>query len=891
MTLVAPPGDQLTLLIGYDRSGVSDATLGWIAERLNEILTAVTVTEDVRAAVFLDRPVAAEASEPDLRGSTLADWGTTVDPAAPAVTAEGVTIDFREFDSRANRLARWFVSRGIGPEMVVAVAIPRTIDAVVTAHAICRAGGVYLPVDPDQPAQRIEKILQTAAPALVLRTLDDIDTGGFPDSGLTDADRLTPLRSANTAYLLFTSGSTGVPKGVSVPHAAIVNTFEWLQRECRFGPGDTVLYRTPPIFDAAMVELFLPLHVGARIVLTRPGGHRDPFYQAQLMRAERVTAIQMTPSMLTVLAEEADLSGCTDLRCVYIGGEALPPATAHRMRALTGAVVYNLYGPTEAAVNITYHETVDADTRSVPIGVPAAGSGVHVLDDRLRPVPVGTIGDLYLTGIQLASGYRSRPDLTAGAFVADPFGARSGGAGGERMYRTGDLVKWTPAGELDYVGRSDSQVKLRGQRIELGDIESALLACVGVALAVVLLREDTPGDQRLVAYLVARSGVELDTEAVREQLRTALPAYMIPAAFLLLVHIPRTASGKIDRKALPAPDSAAPEPMITTVMRDAGPLDAVRETMAAVLSIPEIDVDADFFAEGGHSLIAVRLIGRLVRAGFAVVLDDVFAAPTPRALASRIGTAETGTARPADGLAALGRRLDPVLELRTGGSATPLFCVHQIGGTAWKYAPLARLLRVDRPIVGLQLPSLTDRDFHVRTLDDLARYYLTAIRRIQPQGPYHLLGYSLGGNIAHAMAAILEAEGEPVGYVGLLDSYPLSNLTDRAAQSLANPTGLDALLPEMAEYSPELSVAVRTAATALLRMVTESESPRYSGTMVLYSGDTGAEPERVAAQMTGWQAAGARLTVRRLPYSHNDIATIGLIEVAALLDVDPALRT
>ncbi|MBC7300500.1 MAG: amino acid adenylation domain-containing protein [Nocardia sp.] len=935
MTLIAPPGAQLELVIWYDRAAVADATLARISERISAILTAVTTTAEVRPEPFLEMltpgpataPVpaatsharvspassttgfpngqsvstASDAVRPDPRGTTLAVWGIPADPTAPAITAEGVTIDFQEFGARANRLARWLISHGVGPETVVAVAMARTIDSVVTAHAICRAGGVYLPVDPEQPAQRVDKILGTASPTLVLRSLAEVDTEGFADTELTDADRLSPLRPANTACLLFTSGSTGAPKGVSLSHAAIISTFEWLHRECRFGPGDTMLYRTPPIFDASLMEMLLPLHVGARIVLTRPGGHRDPYYQAQLMSTERVTAMWMTTSMLTVLAEEADLSGCTDLRCVLTGGEVLPPATAQRMRALTGTAVYNFYGPTEAAIGFTFHRTVDADTASVPVGAPA--DAIRILDDQLRPVPEGTTGELYMTGVRLARGYLSRPDLSAAAFVADPDG------NGARMYRTGDLVRLNQRAELEYVGRTDSQVKLRGQRIELGDIESALLACAGVAHAVVLLREDTPGDQRLVAYLMPNSGVTLDTEAVREQTRKTLPAYMIPSAFVVLDHIPRTATEKIARQELPTPEAAAstdtrPGPTARTVdsvgtthtesvtAQDLGMLDTIRAAMAAVLSVDDIGADDDFFDRGGHSLLAVRLIGRLTRVDLPVVLDDVFTAPTPRGLAARIGAVDPSAPRPADGLASLGRRLDPVLELRAEGSVPPLFCIHQIGGTAWKYAPLARLLRAERPIIGLQMPQLTEPGYRTRTLDDLAQYYLAAVRRIQPRGPYHLFGYSLGGNLAHAMAAILEAEGEQIAFVGLLDSHPLSNLTDRAAATLADPAGMDALLPEIAEYAPELAVVVRNAATELLRMVTESDSPRYSGPMSMYCADTGDEPERVHAQMTGWKAAGAQLVVRRLPYSHNDIATpTGWIEVAALLDVDPAIRT
>ena len=582
----------------------------------------------------------------------------------------------------------------------------------------------------------------------------------------------------------------------------------------------------------------------------------------------------------------------------------LPPATAHRMRALTGTAVYNFYGPTEAAIGFTFHETVDADTASVPVGAPA--DAIRILDDQLRPVPEGTIGELYMTGVRLSRGYLARPELSAAAFVADPHGK------GERMYRTGDLVKVNPHGELDYVGRTDSQVKLRGQRIELGDIESALLACAGVANAVVLLREDTPGDQRLVAYLIAKSATVLDIDAVRAQLRKALPAYMIPAAFVELDHIPRTATEKIARRELPAPEFTRPDETVANSGRTvtwataasatsepdsladmaSGLLHTICQAMAAVLSVDEIGADDDFFDKGGHSLLAVRLVGRLTRGELPVVLDDVFAAPTPRALAARIDAVDPATHRPADGLASLGSRLDPVLELRAEGSVPPLFCIHQIGGTAWKYAPLARLLRAERPIIGLQMPQLTEPDKQTRTLDELAQFYLDAVRRIQPQGPYHLLGYSLGGNLAHAMAAVLEAEGEQVGYVGLLDSHPLSNLTDRAAATLADPSGMDALLPEIAEYAPELAVVVRNAATELLRMVTQSESPNYSGPMALYCADAGDDPERVHAQLTGWKAAGAQLVIRRLPYSHNDIAMpTGWVEVAALLDVDPAIRT
>ncbi|PKV77615.1 amino acid adenylation domain-containing protein [Nocardia fluminea] len=947
VTVTALPGTEFALMLHHDSAAVPSRVAARLSDRLAAVLS--TLATDLDATV---EESMASAMPWETHGSTLADWSASaaIPADAPAVTANGVTISFGEFDSRVHRLARWLIGQGVRTETVVAVAMTRGIESIVAAHAVCRSGGVYLPLDPHSPAQRADRILATSSAALVLTTAADgfetdrapvaqvetLDLAGFAGTSVTDLDRLAPLLPRNAAYLLFTSGSTGEPKGVSVSHEAIVSTFAWMQRRHRFGAGDTVLYRTAATFDASLLELFLPLLVGARVVAAPVSGRldRDPHYLAELMANERIGMVQLTSSMLTVLAEEADLSGCTALRCVITGGEPLPPPTAARIRSLTGARVHNLYGPTEAAVCITHHETSGADSGNVPIGLPATGADVRVLDTELRPVPVGTIGELYLTGTQLARGYLARPARTAGSFVADPLG------NGERMYRTGDLVSWGAHGELDYVGRADSQVKLRGQRIELGEIEAALLSCPGVAHSAVILREDTPGDQRLAAYLVAKSGTEIDIAAVRSGLHARVPAYMVPAAFVVLDHIPRTSSEKIDRKALPLPtytveatetpsttaDTAASaayteiatgtrddrtvpattSDAATGVRRDgfaaasgtgnghrqnADLVSVIRTAMSAVLSVSDIGPDDDFFRAGGHSLTAVRVMGRLRRAGLTVVLDDVFEAPTPRALADRIMEADTGSPDPqADAPNAWGSRLDHVLELRTTGSREPLFCVHPVGGTAWQFGPLAKLLRADRPIVGLQLPALSDNTFRAGTIDDLAAHYVSTVQRIQPRGPYHLLGYSLGGTIAHAMAAALTAAGEQVAFTGLIDAFALSDLTEQATRALADPADLDRLLPEIPEDAPELAAKLREAALILLGSVTASTAAVHDGPMALYAADTGTTPGRTEAQLAGWQSAQARLVVRRLPYSHFEIVSpAGWAEVAALLDTDPAI--
>ncbi|MFD6452784.1 amino acid adenylation domain-containing protein, partial [Nocardia sp. NPDC060220] len=937
VTVTALPGAEFALMLHHDVAAVPGPVATRLSDRLGAVLS--TLAADLDGSV---EEAMAAAMPSETHGSTLPDWSVTatISADAPAVTANGVTLSFGAFDSRVHRLARWLIDEGVRPETVVAVAMTRGIESIVAAHAVCRAGGVYLPLDPHSPAQRADRILATSRAALVLTTAADnfttdrapvaqveaLDLSGFADTSVSDLDRLAPLLPRNAAYLLFTSGSTGEPKGVSVSHEAITSTFEWMQRRHRFGAGDTVLYRTAATFDASLLELFLPLLVGARVVAAPVSGRldRDPHYLADLMATERVGMVQLTSSMLTVLAEEADLSGCTALRCVITGGEPLPPPTAERIRALTGARVHNLYGPTEAAVCITHHETSGADRGNVPIGLPAGGADVRVLDTELRPVAVGVIGELYLTGTQLARGYLARPARTAGSFVADPLGH------GERMYRTGDLVSWGSHGELDYVGRADSQVKLRGQRIELGEIEAALLSCPGVAHSAVILREDTPGDQRLAAYLVAKADTDIDIGTVRSGLQARVPAYMVPAAFVVLDHIPRTTSEKIDRKALPIPtytvdgtenptaatsntrslsDMPAPGdtphgPRNSPSTRDLNGntatatgrdlVSTVRTAMAAVLSIADIAADADFFEAGGHSLTAVRVMGRLRRAGLAVVLDDVFEAPTPRALADRIIQSDNGSpAAEADDTDidnAWGSRLDHVLELRTTGSRDPLFCVHPVGGTAWQFGPLAKLLRADRPIIGLQLPTLSDNTFRAETIDDLAAHYVSTIRRIQPHGPYHLLGYSLGGTVAHAMAAALTAAGEQVAFTGLVDAFALSDLTEQATRALTDPADLDRLLPDIPDDAPELATKLRDAATTLLGMVSASTAADYDGPMALYAADTGTTPGRTEAQLAGWQSARARLVVRRLPYSHFEIVSpTGWAEVAALLDTDPVI--
>ncbi|WP_433682548.1 non-ribosomal peptide synthase/polyketide synthase [Nocardia sp. CA-119907] len=647
-------------------------TVAAFAIRLRRVLDAMAdpgmrigdldlLDEDERALILNSWNATAHPGDADATLVSLFEAQVARTPAAVAVSFEGeslaypspdhhpsssryATLTYSEFAGRVNRLARLLVSIGVRPDSTVAIGMRRSIDLVVAMYAVLTAGGAYVPVDPDHPAERIAQVLRTARPVCVLTRSDDglelatevegrspvwavldvdlFDTDDYSDAPLTDADRLGALAPGNAAYVIFTSGSTGRPKGVAVSHGAIVNRLVWMQEAYALTCDDVVLQKTPATFDVSVWEFFWPLQIGARLVVAQPDGHRDPAYLARVIRRERVSVAHFVPSMLVVFVAEPIAAQCASLRLVFASGEALPPRPAHRLRALTGAAVHNLYGPTEAAVDATGHEVTAADIDTVPIGAPVFNTQVYVLDGWLRPVPVGVSGELYLAGAQLARGYVGQPELTSDRFVANPFGD------GARMYRTGDLVCWRADGVLEYLGRTDFQVKLRGLRIELGDIETALAAVDSIAQAVVVLRAE-----KLVAYLVGHAGVTVDTDAVKAVLSGELPAYMVPSAYVVLDEFPLNASGKLDRKALPEPVFEA------AVFRAPGTAMQVliARTFAEVLGIERVGLDDDFFALGGNSLSATQVVARLgVALDVRLPVRILFAAATVAAIADEV---------------------------------------------------------------------------------------------------------------------------------------------------------------------------------------------------------------------------------------------------------------
>ncbi|GAA2268475.1 hypothetical protein GCM10010430_62240 [Kitasatospora cystarginea] len=780
LTLTVLPGAALRLRLDYRADLFSRATvLGW-ADCLRVALEALLADPDAPTA-------SVDVLDEAQRRRLLVDWnGTAAAPAkqclpelfeaqvrrtpkAPALWRDDAAVGYAELNAEANRLARFLAVQGAGPESVVALALPRSPELLVALLAVLKSGAAYLPLDLGHPRERIEMIMAGARPAVVLTTLDGLSRVPAGDNrwcldgadfraalaeyaaeDLSDGDRRAALRPEHPAYVIYTSGSTGTPKGVVVPHRALANFLAAMAELVPMSPADRLLAVTTVAFDIHVLELYLPLLAGAGVVVADRDEVRDPALLAALLRRSRATLMQATPTLWQALLSE-HREDARDLR-MLVGGEALPAALAERMREVAEEVT-NLYGPTETTVWSTAAELDPSRVGAPAIGRPVLNTRAYVLDERLRLAPPGAAGELYLAGEGLARGYLDRPALTVGRFTADPYGPP-----GSRMYRTGDLARWGGDGRLEYLGRTDHQVKIRGFRLELGEVEAALTSYPGVVQAVAVVREDRPGDRRLVGYAVpAPSG--LDQAELGAHLRRRLPEYMVPSAVVPLRALPVTPNGKLDRGALPAPDPVAR-------VTGRGPRTTREEVLCAlfaeVLGLEHVGVDEDFFELGGHSVLATRLVTR-VRAelGTAISIRGLFEAPTVAALARR-----------------LHRDDDPfetLLRLRAGRRGTPYFLIHPVVGLGWCYTGFITRLGADSPVYALQAAGLTGDGQLPRSVREMAEDYAARIRAAHPRGPYRLIGWSFGGLVAHEIATLLQAEGAEVELLALLDSYPAAD--------------------------------------------------------------------------------------------------------------------
>jgi len=717
--------DGLTSILEYDTNLFDPATayrlvdqfqtvLRWAANNPDTPMHRLTLAE--HAPLPADRP----PSPPNVVRLFAEQAAAT--PDAVAVVCGPQRLTYQELDERSTRLAGELAADGIGPETVVGVAIGRSVDTIIAILGIWKAGGIYWPADRRLPQGRVLTSLRLTS---------------------ASAEPIGVRHPAQGAYLIYTSGSTGTPNGVLVTHAGLVDLARGQAERLELTRDSRLLVFASFAFDASIAEIVVAWAVGATLVLARED-QRSPAELRALLAAERITHATLPPAVLPDLPYGDDL--CVE--GVLVAGEAWHPSQAESWLAGPARVI-NAYGPTETTVCATMSEPLAVG--EIPnLGTPLANTRVHVLDPWLRPVPVGVPGELYLSGPGLARGYPGQAALTARRFVADPFGPA-----GSRMYRTGDVARWTLDGQLVVAGRADDQVKIRGARAEPGELRAALDRLPDVAAATVTTRDDRPGGRYLCGYVVMREPGTFDADRIHRQLRALLPSHLLPGALVELDTFPLTTNGKIDHSALPAPrhqPSAATPPGTPTEC-------ALAAIWADVLAVPSVGITDNFFTLGGHSLLGARLVAEIRgKLGVDISLRALFAAPTVAELAAHIDSPTRDT-------------FDVVLRLRTHGSLPPIICLPPASGLGWSYAGLVSALDPNRPLLAVQSDHIAHGGALPANFSDAVAKYTAAVRGMQPSGPYHLLGWSLGGNIAHAVASQLQAEGERVDLLALLDSF------------------------------------------------------------------------------------------------------------------------
>jgi amino acid adenylation domain-containing protein len=793
---IAETGDGMNCALKYDVALIEDASAARMVERYVNLISASIADPDHRIA---DLPLLTERE----RTQILDEWNgtartypqTTVSklieeqvartPRATAMVFEGLTMTYAELNRKANQLARHLRSLGVAPDVLVGVCMERSFDLVLALLGILKAGGAYVPLDPDYPNERLAYMIEDSCPRVLItqtsvvsrvgsyaghllvldtkwkdlsgESVDDLEEGAGPD---------------HLAYVIYTSGSTGAPKGAMNTHRAVCNLLFWMQDEYRLTPSDRVMHKTPFSFDVSVWEFFWTLMTGARFIIAQPEGHKDPAYLIRLIQKEAVTLLQFVPSMLQIFLEAQRVAGCDSVKRVFCIGEALPYELQHRFFGILGAELHNQYGPTEAAVLVTHWACQRLGQRKfVPIGRPIANTKIYILDGVGNLVPAGVSGEIYISGVQVGRGYWRQPELTAERFLADPFAGNQE----SRMYKTGDVGRWLEDGTVEFLGRNDFQVKIRGGRVELGEIEAQLAECEGVQDAVVVARQDNSGEQRLVAYYTCPEISDdenegLRTEDLRAHLHGRLPEHMVPSAYVRMKQFPLTANGKLDRKALPEPDSHAYAQQV--FVEPTGHIElTMAEIWKEVLGLEKVGAADNFFELGGHSLSATRLVGRLQSAfQIDLPLRAVFLEPTITGLGKHIGYDAATATYSYHGEAS---RITCLAEVQPRGTRTPLFLVAGFQDPYDTFHLLSRIIPhigADQPIYGLK-PRWLEKDGEDYTsAREAAGEFIAEMRTVQDKGPYFLGGYCVGGVVALEMAMQLLQEGEEVALLAMIDA-------------------------------------------------------------------------------------------------------------------------
>ncbi|WP_345675539.1 amino acid adenylation domain-containing protein [Yinghuangia aomiensis] len=896
------PVGPLEIAIEYASDLFDHATAERLLSRLVRVLERVAAAPDERIGSY-------DVLTPDEHRQVVAEWNATAhdlpnvtvaelleeraaaEPDAVALVfrpgaADAVTWTYRELNARANRIARLLRAEGAGPERVVALGLPRTPDMVAALFAVLKTGAAYLPLELDLPAHRLALLIEDTSPVCVVGArsaadrlpdeaaalfLDDPDTAtrlaALSDADPTDDERpgftrADAHRMEHPAYIIYTSGTTGRPKGVVTPYRGLTN-MQYNHRRHIFDPVVQEAGRRLRIahtvsfaFDMSWEEL-LWLVEGHEVHICDEQLRRDAHALTAYLDTHHIDVVNITPTYAAQLVELGLLDAGHRPCLVLLGGEAVGGDVWSALRETPGVLGYNLYGPTEYTINTLGAGTDESTTPA--LGRPIHNTEVYVLDEHLRPVPPGVPGELYVSGAGLARAYHRAPAQTAARFVPNPFRAP-----GTRLYRTGDLTRHRPDGTLDYLGRTDHQTKIRGHRIEPTEIETVLTHHPDVAQAAVVPTADR---LRLVAYVVGA----VEPAALRAWSAERLPDYMVPSAVVPMDVLPLTVNGKLDRDALPEPDLA--DAVSARGPRDEDEAELCR-IFAAVLGLPRVGVDDDFFALGGHSLLAVRLVSLIRGAGLsddpaAVTVATVLTATTPAALAARLR----------DGRPRADAALAPLLALRPDGALPPLFCVHPGFGLAWPYAALLPYVEPERPVYGLQSPVVAGAE-PAAGFAALAAEYLARVRRVQPRGPYHLLGWSFGGEMAFALAALLREAGEDVRFLAVLDAQPPAPLPSGEGRSGADGFGTDAALDHLARAVPggDADVLTGLGDDVVARLIAARRLHEFlapEAPLPAFDGDVLCVVAEGNARHTGAAAWRDRVTgtvsSHEVPYHHDDL--------------------
>lgn len=784
LTIVIAPGECLSVKFIYDTSKYSSVLIDQIKSNFKTLLENISKNPDEKISEI---PVLTN----DEKNKILYEWNDTgvnydltipvyklieeqvlKTPDSIAIEFEDNKLSYKDLDEKANMLANYLIKSGIKTNSIVGICIDRSLEMMIGLLGIMKAGGAYVPIDPSYPQDRIDYMIEDSQAKLILTTtglsgiiekhnskvvfLDDKSHELYKESTESPVVNILP---DDLVYMIYTSGSTGNPKGVMNIHKGLSNQIQWIRDYLKCTEDDIVLQKTSFSFDVSTFELFMPLICGAKLVFAIPDGHKNNSYLIEVVTKKKITIIHFVTSMLSLFLEENDIDKCKSLRLFVSSGEEVTiPVQKLFFEKFTDLELHDLYGPTETSVHVTYWKC-DKNTKlnTVPIGRPVANTQAYILDSYNKPVPVGIAGELHIGGDQVAKGYFHRPELTEEKFISDPF-VKSEGA---KLYKTGDLVRFFADGNIEYLGRKDNQIKLRGFRIELGEIENALNEFNGVKSSVVIAKDFSSYDKRLIAYYVSADGNEISVSELKKYLTVKLPVFMVPSEFIYISEIPVTGSGKVDKKALPEPETTRninnnnySQPADTLELQ-------LVKIWEKVIGKSPIGVKDNFFDLGGHSLIALRLFGYIEKlTGKKLPLSILFSHQTIEQLAVILRD---------DGWVPQWKSL---VAVNAGGSKTPFFYVPPAAGTALEVKNILKYIPSDQPFYILESVGLDGKEEPHTEIQQMASHYVKEIQSLQPEGPYLIGGRCFGGRVAFEVAQQIVSQGQKVALLSIFDTYP-----------------------------------------------------------------------------------------------------------------------